>query len=513
MFEWKKKKISAVIAAFIVSLLPVISHAEGLTSKVIISTDKPNYSVGDTITTSFSVDGNMEPFGIQFTINYDPSAVYPVVQKTYKSEEVNYAVLDETFEKSFSSQINKSLENIINGTMSYGIIYMSSETAPTNSKVVSVSFKALKEGSAAFSLSNIKVVDREQHSIEPTNISTTIQINKPQNVAVHSVTLDKHSGSLLVGETQQLNATVNPENATNKAVKWSSSDTSVAPVDSNGKVTALKAGSAIIKVETLDGAFTDSFVASVLVQGNNNGGNNNGNGGNNSSSNGNGGSSEHVVINDPVKVVEAVKATPANQVTAVDASTNKKVDKSIFEAIKGTDKTVSFTTGNTVWTFNGKDITNAKDIDLTVNIATLENSTSPNKGAIAEKVKNEDVLILSFADNGILPGQAKVKVKLDAAWLAGKDTNNIYIYYYNPSTKKAESVAKQLKVDKDGYIEFEVTHNSDFFAADKDLVRAEVLPKTGSVIDATVLVTAGLITIAIGVLFTVAGRRKSEFED
>ena len=64
-------------------------------------------------------------------------------------------------------------------------------------------------------------------------------------VPTGSVTLDKTSLSLAVGETAQLMATVKPDDATDKNVAWTSSDESVAKVD-NGKVTAVKAGKATI---------------------------------------------------------------------------------------------------------------------------------------------------------------------------------------------------------------------------------------------------------------------------
>ena len=65
------------------------------------------------------------------------------------------------------------------------------------------------------------------------------------SVDVESVTLDKTTLSLAVGETAQLAATVKPDDATDKNVSWTSSDESVAKVD-NGKVTAIKAGKATI---------------------------------------------------------------------------------------------------------------------------------------------------------------------------------------------------------------------------------------------------------------------------
>ena len=70
--------------------------------------------------------------------------------------------------------------------------------------------------------------------------------------AVTGVALNKNATTLTVGATEQLTATVNPSNATNKNVTWSSNNTTVATV-SNGLITARAAGNATITVTTVDG--------------------------------------------------------------------------------------------------------------------------------------------------------------------------------------------------------------------------------------------------------------------
>jgi uncharacterized protein YjdB len=52
----------------------------------------------------------------------------------------------------------------------------------------------------------------------------------------------------------QLTATVAPDDATNKALAWTSSDATIASVDENGKVTGVAAGSTKITGTTADGA-------------------------------------------------------------------------------------------------------------------------------------------------------------------------------------------------------------------------------------------------------------------
>ena len=66
------------------------------------------------------------------------------------------------------------------------------------------------------------------------------------NIPVSSVELDRSSLSLTKGDVFTLNATVKPDDATDKTVSWKSSNTAVATVDSNGKVKAIAGGSATI---------------------------------------------------------------------------------------------------------------------------------------------------------------------------------------------------------------------------------------------------------------------------
>ena len=73
---------------------------------------------------------------------------------------------------------------------------------------------------------------------------------------VTAVSLDRASATLTEGETLQLTATVSPDNATNKTVSWTSTNSSVATVNQNGLVTAIAEGSATIKVTTIDGQKT-----------------------------------------------------------------------------------------------------------------------------------------------------------------------------------------------------------------------------------------------------------------
>ena len=89
----------------------------------------------------------------------------------------------------------------------------------------------------------------------------------PMTIGVESVSLNKTSMFLLVRGTEQLVATVLPEEAANKTVVWSSDAEDVASVDaSTGLVTALSAGTAKITATTEDGGYTASCTVTVTVE-------------------------------------------------------------------------------------------------------------------------------------------------------------------------------------------------------------------------------------------------------
>ncbi|MGO4547267.1 S-layer homology domain-containing protein [Paenibacillus sp. 2TAB23] len=83
------------------------------------------------------------------------------------------------------------------------------------------------------------------------------------HVPVAGITLDKTEVTLTEGEQSSLTATAAPENATNKAVTWSSDNENVATVDANGLLTAVKAGTAIITVTSVDGGLTATAAVTV----------------------------------------------------------------------------------------------------------------------------------------------------------------------------------------------------------------------------------------------------------
>jgi hypothetical protein len=99
--------------------------------------------------------------------------------------------------------------------------------------------------------------------LDKTTSVTGITVNP---IVVTSITLDKTDVELLIGQTNQLTATIAPTNATDKSVTWSSSDETKVTVSTAGLLTAVAPTSSpvTVTVTTTDGGFTDSVLVTVI---------------------------------------------------------------------------------------------------------------------------------------------------------------------------------------------------------------------------------------------------------
>ena len=127
------------------------------------------------------------------------------------------------------------------------LVYESSDE-----EIVTVSetgnIKAIKEGKAI-----ITIRTKDNKYSEKLEITVTAE-----EVSVKSVYITG-SKEVLVGNTIKLTANIGPINATNKNVKWTSSNSSVATVDEQGNVRGLRAGTVTITVTTEDGNNTATY--------------------------------------------------------------------------------------------------------------------------------------------------------------------------------------------------------------------------------------------------------------
>ncbi len=159
--------------------------------------------------------------------------------------------------------LNRSSKSIYKGS-TYQLkttVYPEKATFPevkwstANKKVATVSssgkVKAVGKGSTVITCT----------SVDNPRVKATFKVTV--KIKVTGVELNRSKGSLYEGSTGKLKATVSPSNANNKDVKWSSSNTKVLKVDSNGKLTAIKPGKAVITCTTENGGYTDKCTVTV----------------------------------------------------------------------------------------------------------------------------------------------------------------------------------------------------------------------------------------------------------
>jgi uncharacterized protein YjdB len=105
----------------------------------------------------------------------------------------------------------------------------------------------------------------ERRTCSVCGATETRSIDKLPIISVTGITLNRNTLTLEVGKTEQLTATINPANATDKTVTWSSNNTAVAMVSNSGSVTVISEGTAAITVTTLDGNYTAVCMVTVTA--------------------------------------------------------------------------------------------------------------------------------------------------------------------------------------------------------------------------------------------------------
>ncbi len=178
--------------------------------------------------------------------------VYPVESVTLDKSTYKMTVGDNV---ALKATVNPS--NATDKTVSWSSNNISVATVSQNGVVT-----AKKKGTA-----KITVTTNDGNKTAECIITVTDKV-----YPVESVTLDKSSWEMIVGEDITLVATINPSNATDKTVVWNSSNTSVATVSQNGVVTAKKEGTAKITVTTNDGNKTAECMITVIKNYTNNDG-------------------------------------------------------------------------------------------------------------------------------------------------------------------------------------------------------------------------------------------------
>lgn len=164
-------------------------------------------------------------------------------------------------------------------------------------------------------------------------------------------------------------------------------------------------------------------------------------------------------------LLDQISKAPEDAVIVLNCSPSKPtLPKEVFDAVKGTDKQISLVSESGIqWIFQRSDIVNeSKDIDLNVQLSYITQGVSPDTEAIQGMVEDTNTVILQFPENGVLPGKAKIRVKVDYAMRKYLGMEEIYVYYFDNEAKELVPIAVSVTITPDYYIEFEIEHCSSY---------------------------------------------------
>lgn len=149
-------------------------------------------------------------------------------------------------------------------------------------------------------------------------------------------------------------------------------------------------------------------------------------------------------------LVKDIRNAADNAVISVDITPDQKISKEVFDAIKGTNKTLLLNSDDIQWVFRGSDIVGqTKDIDLS---------------GKADYVFSEEYYIgnipavgWEMGDNGELPGKATVRFIPSSSYREYLGTEGLYVYYFDNKTGELSLIASNLSMKNGNNIEFDIT--------------------------------------------------------
>ena len=156
-------------------------------------------------------------------------------------------------------------------------------------------------------------------------------------------------------------------------------------------------------------------------------------------------------------VIAKLASINPNIIITIDANKDSIIKSDVFNAIKGSNKTILIKYNDNEWVFNGNDIKELKNIDVSLNIVKTNDS---DKNDLTQMLKTG--LILNFPSNGELPGKTLVRIKATESIIKYLGEKPAYVYYYDENGKKLDKVAIEIKLTEDGYYEFYINHNSTY---------------------------------------------------
>jgi len=217
------------------------------------------------------VDEDKPYIGISSELNADNTAVTVKVNITANSKSTG-GRFNLVYDNSQLQVASSSSGAYIAGTTNYiheayadnivRVVWAGTKELNDAGEIMSVTFNIIgDEKETLMYIDGAKLSDTSGAKFDVQAASTMIKLYQ-EIIPTTAITLDKENLNLIVGQTATLTATVSPDNATNKAVVWSSSNENVATV-SNGIVTAVAAGETTITVRQENNELNDTCTVIV----------------------------------------------------------------------------------------------------------------------------------------------------------------------------------------------------------------------------------------------------------
>ncbi|MBD9153697.1 MAG: hypothetical protein EGP94_01085, partial [Lachnospiraceae bacterium] len=193
----------------------------------------------------------------------------PEIKYAYFAKETQIAVFDQPREESPAERENTPPSESESSSESESTKPSESEgTKPTESESESGSSKPTESESTKPSESESTKPSESESATESSTAATEptkTPETKPEEIKVKKITISG-SATVEVGQTVSLSATVSPDNAANKSVRWEIvSGKEFVSVDDKGTVKGVKAGEAKIKAVAQDGSNVESGISTVKV--------------------------------------------------------------------------------------------------------------------------------------------------------------------------------------------------------------------------------------------------------
>lgn len=160
---------------------------------------------------------------------------------------------------SSKSSSKKSSSNSKSSTSKSQTSKPTTNTTTKSSQANSTETTKLPETNSAKTATDSPVTKQPKTTTESSAKKQAETTSKPETILVTSVKIENKTTTILEkGKELNLTSTVEPVNATNKTITWSSSNNNIATIDSTGKVSALENGTVTI-IARSDNGKEDSF--------------------------------------------------------------------------------------------------------------------------------------------------------------------------------------------------------------------------------------------------------------